>query len=87
MNILSVTTLISAAMLIAITPATAATHRGDHKMTHKMSAKDMKKMESCKAMDHAMAMKDKRCAKMMMEHDAMAPKDAMGHDGMAAEPK
>ena len=86
MKILSLAALMSATMLIAIAPATATMKKGAHKMEHKMSAKEMKKMESCKAMDHAMAMKDKHCAKMM-EHDAMAPKDAMGHDAMAPTPK
>lgn len=87
MKILPLASLFAVATFAIAIPATATSHKGDHKMEHKMSAKDMKKMKSCKAMDHAMAMKDKRCAKMMMEHDAMAPKDAMGHDAMAAEPK
>lgn len=87
MKILAISSLLASAVLATALPASAASHKGDHMMAHKMSAKDMKKMESCKAMDHAMAMKDKRCAKLMMQHDAMAPHDAMSHDAMAPEHK
>ncbi len=61
---------------------------GDHmKMEHKMSASQMKKLTACKAMDHAMAMKNKRCMKLMkteemnMQH-GMAPDGAMGDHKM-----
>jgi hypothetical protein len=45
---------------------------------HKMSAKHMKKMKSCQAMDHDMMMKNKGCMKMMKMHPDMMK----GDDGM-----
>jgi hypothetical protein len=73
--------LTSALLALPALPALAMPG-GDHMMGHKMSAKDMKKLTSCKAMDHAMAMKDKRCAKLMKAeampmHGEMAPAGAM----------
>jgi hypothetical protein len=45
---------------------------------HRMSAKHMRMMKSCQAMDHDMMMKNKRCMKMMKMHpDMMKGDDAM----------
>ena len=44
---------------------------------HKMSAKHMKKMRSCKAMDHDMMMKNRGCMKMMKMHPDMMKDDGM----------
>lgn len=41
----------------------------------KMSAKHMKMMQSCKAMDHEMMMKNKGCMKMMKKHPDMMKDD------------
>jgi hypothetical protein len=41
---------------------------GDHMMP-KMSAKNMQRLAVCKAMDPAMAMKKKRCAKLMKQEE------------------
>jgi hypothetical protein len=74
-------TLFAAALLTLPALSALAMPGGDHMMGHKMSAKSMKKLTACKAMDHTMAMKDKRCAKLMNAeampmHDGMEPADA-----------
>ncbi len=72
--------LATIALLMPAIPALAMPG-GEHMMKeHKMSKQDMKKLTACKAMDHAMAMKNKRCAKLMKD-------ESMSMPSMGAQPK
>lgn len=47
----------------------------------KMSAADMRKMKSCRAMSHDRMMKDAGCARMMKMHPEMMTSDGMMKKG------
>jgi hypothetical protein len=75
--------LFVATFIVAVAPV-AAMPEGSM-MKHEMSAKNMKKLAACKAMDHAMAMKNKNCMKLMKAaamHDEMAPAAPMADHKM-----
>jgi hypothetical protein len=76
------TLFLAIACTASLTAPSFAMPGGEHMMDHKMSAKDMKKMKTCKAMAPAAAMKDKKCAKLMkaqpmMNHDMPMHDDKM----------
>jgi hypothetical protein len=77
MKLLTLKLIVAAGLILPAVPAMAMDH-----MMHKMSAGDMKKLKACKAMDHEMAMKNKRCVKLMKAEEMSMHHDDMGKDAM-----